>query len=68
MISDGLPRVPSYHSLPVTLGAARARTLQTQTPLQAPLLAVIHPRAVLMSELSQQAPILKGSPPILLCL
>ena len=68
MISDGFPRVPSYHSLPTTLGGARARTLQRQTPLQAPPLAVIRLRAVFTSELSQQAPIPKDNPPILLCL
>ena len=68
MVSDDLPRVPSYHSLPATLGGARERTLQRQTPLQAPPLAVIRLRAMLMSELSQQAPILKDNPPIWLCL
>ena len=61
MISGGLPRVPSYHSLPATLDGARARTLQRLTPLQAPLRAMIRPRAVFMSELSQQAPIPKDN-------
>lgn len=50
MISAGLPRVPRYHSLPATLGVARARTPQTPAPPQAPPLGVIRLRAVCMSE------------------
>lgn len=68
MISAGLPRVPRYHSLPATLGVARARTPQALSPLQAPPLAEIRLQAVFMSELSQQAPLSKIILPILLCL
>jgi hypothetical protein len=61
MISVGLPRVPRYHSLPATLGVARARTPQTLRPPQAPPLAVIRLRAVFITELSQQAPLQRQS-------
>lgn len=62
MILVGLPRIPSYHSLPATLGGARAGTPQAPTPLQAHLLVVTRLRAVLMSGLSQQAPLPEEKP------
>jgi hypothetical protein len=53
------PRVPRYRSPLAKLGVARARTRQTLPPLQALPPAGIRLLAVVMSELSQQAPLSK---------